>query len=96
MNLNKFLIRSKICDADGYFSHTSLLLLVAIGRMAAFPADAYTVAILTLALGHSNAKRYASHKSQSSSVLANERMAKVEAEVQKLVSAQSLKNLGRG
>ena len=95
MKLNRFLIKSKVCDPDGSFSHISLLLMVAIIRLAIFPADVYTVSILTLALAHSNAKRYVAHKNSSKVMADSEKLAQISAEVQKLVSAQSLKNLGR-
>ena len=102
MKLNKFLIASKICDTDGRFSHTSLLLLVAIARLAFFPADAYTVAILTLALAHANAKRYKAHKQQqhdtaTKGIAAQDRAAieLLQADIKRIESTNSLKNLSR-
>lgn len=102
MKLSNFLIASKICDEDGRFSHTSLLLLVAIARLALFPADAYTVAILTLALAHANAKRYRTHKVKQhddaiKGVAAQDKAAieSLQADIKRIDSNSSLKNLSR-
>ena len=102
MKLNKFLIASKICDPDGRFSHTSLLLLVAITRLALFPADAYSLGILTLALTHSNMKRYKEHKvKQHDTATANATAATtaaieaLQADIKRIESTNSLKNLSR-
>lgn len=102
MKLSKFLIQAKICDEDGRFSHTSLLLVVAIVRLALFPADAYSLGILTLALTHANAKRYKAHKQQqhdtaiaSATAATTAAIESLQADIKRIDSTNSLKNLSR-
>ena len=83
------LLRTKICDPDGRFSHTSLLLMVAIVRLAIFPADAYTVGILTLALAHANAKKHWTKVAADKVATDTDKLAALSAEVQKLTAALS-------
>lgn len=62
LRIESLLIKLRLFDPDKTLSLTSILLMVAIARLAFSPADAYTVGILTLALANSNAKKYSHHK----------------------------------
>lgn len=60
--LQSLLVQLRLFDSDKTLSLTSILLMVAIYRLAVFPADGYSLSILTLALAHANIKKFAAHK----------------------------------
>lgn len=101
--LMSLLVKLRLFDAhDNTLSLTSLLLMVAIGRLAIFPADVYTTAILGLALANSHGKRFAHHKKRQQddataglAEAAKTEFDKLKSEVQKLIAASNIGKLGR-
>ena len=98
--IEALLAQARILDDDKTLSLTSILLMVAIARLAIFPADAYTVGILTLALANSNLKKYSNHKRiehqdavRGLGDVERQRVDKIEAEIKLLNQAISLKRL---
>lgn len=96
------LVKLRLFDPDNTLSLTSILLMVAIARMAIFPADMYTIGILTLALAHANAKRFSAHKAKvhagkKADLEATDKakLELMEAEVKKLINNANLNKLGR-
>ena len=59
----QLLISLRLLDQDTKtLSLTAILLMVSIAKLAIFPADAYSVAVLTLAISHANLKKFSAHK----------------------------------
>ena len=101
-NIVLLLIQLRIFDKDQTLSLTSILLMVAIVRLAFFAADFYTIGILTLALANYNGKKFANHKSKAQDIAVTEKqvadqqgLAKVIEDIKTLNANFSLKNLIR-
>ena len=98
--IEALLTQLRVLDDDKTLSLTTILLMVAIGRLALTPPDAYTVGILTLALANSNAKRFSNHKKKTHQDAVKglgdveaQRLDKIEQEIKLLQQAISLKKL---
>ena len=98
--IEALLTQARILDDDKTLSLTTVLLMVAITRLAISPADAYTVGILTLALANSNAKRFSKHKQKAHQDAVRglgdderQRIENIEKEIKLLQQAISLKKL---
>lgn len=98
--IEALLSQLRILDDDKTLSLTSILLMVAITRLALFPADAYTVGILTLALANSNLKKFSHHKRKQQQDAVKglgdaeaQRIETIESQIKQLNQSLSLKKL---
>jgi len=93
--LTRVLVQLRILDADGTVSLSSLVLIVAIAKLALAPVAPPALAALLLALLNYNAKKAFTRSGAKAELAIVNRMTEVERELKALTTVQSMRNLTR-
>lgn len=94
IKLNAWLIKWRVCDADGTVSLSNVLFMVLVVKLAITPSlDWTTMSAVLLAVMNHNARKWFAKTRADKTMTDQEQLQKITNEVRSLASAVSLKNL---